>query len=167
MLLNCGVGEDSWASLGLQGGPTSPIQRKSVLSVHWKDLCWSWNFNILATWCEELTLLKRPWCWERLKAGGEGDDRRWDDWNASPTQCTWVWVNSGSWWYTGRPGVLQSLGGKESDTTEGLNWAKLNLPLSALWWMRLRVCVSFLIEGTGGGKIWVLLWWAGRWSVKL
>ena len=55
----------------------------------------------------ELTLLKRPWCWERLRAGGEGDDRGWDGWMASPTQWTWVWVNSGSWWWTGRPGVLQ------------------------------------------------------------
>ena len=53
---------------------------------------------------QKLTHLERPWCWERLKAGGEGDDRVWDSWMASPTQWTWVWVNSGSW--TGRPGVL-------------------------------------------------------------
>ena len=78
--------------------------------MHWKDWCWSWNSNTLATWCEELTHLKRPWCWERLKVGGEGDDRGWDGWMASPTQCTWVWVNSGSWWWTGRPGLLQSMG---------------------------------------------------------
>ena len=58
MLLNCGVGEDSWESLGLQGDPTSPSQRKSVLNIHWKDWCWSWNANTLATWCEELTYLK-------------------------------------------------------------------------------------------------------------
>ena len=70
----------------------------------------SWNSNTLATWCEELTHLKRPWCWERLKAGGEGDDRGWDGWMASPTQWAWVWVNSGSWGWTGRPGVLQSMG---------------------------------------------------------
>ena len=55
---------------------------------------------------------KSPWCWERLKAGGEGDDRIWDDWVASPTQWLWVWVNSGSWWWTGRPGVMQSMGSK-------------------------------------------------------
>ena len=55
-------------------------------------------------------LLKRPWCWEWLKAGGEGDDRGWDGWMASPTQWTWVGVNSGSWWWTGRPDVLQSMG---------------------------------------------------------
>ena len=53
---------------------------------------------------------KRPWCWERLKAGGEGDNRGWDSWMTSPTWWAWVWVNSGSWWWTGRPGVLQFMG---------------------------------------------------------
>ena len=80
--------------------------RRSVLVVHWKDWCWSWNSNTLATRCEELTHWKRPWCWERLRAGREGDDRGWDGCMASPTHCTWVWVDSGSWWWTGRPGVL-------------------------------------------------------------
>ena len=110
MLLNCGVGEDSWESLGLQGDPTSPSQRRSVLAVHWKDLCWSWNSNTLATSCEELTHWKRPWYWERLKAGGEGDDIGWAGWMASPIQWTWVWVNSGSWWWTGRSGMLWFMG---------------------------------------------------------
>ena len=85
------------------------ILKEAELNTHWKDWCWSWNSNTLATWCEELTHFKRPWCWERLKAGGEGDDRGWDSWMASLTQWTWVWVNSGSWWWTGRPGVLQSM----------------------------------------------------------
>ena len=76
----------------------------------WKLWCWSWNSNTLATWCEELTHLKRLWCWERLRAGGLGDDRGWDGWVASPTQWTWIWVNSGSWWWTGRPGVLRFMG---------------------------------------------------------
>ena len=89
--------EDSWASLGQQEDPTNPSQRKSILNVHWKDWCWSWNSNTLATWYEELTHLKRPWCWERAKVGGEGDDRGWDGWMASPTQWTWVWVSSRSW----------------------------------------------------------------------
>ena len=110
MLLNCGVGEDSWESLGLQRDPTSPSYRRLVLGVHWKVWCWSWNSNSLATSCEELTHLKRPWCWERLRAGGEGDDRGWDGWMASLTQWTWVWVGSGSWCWTGRPGVLQLTG---------------------------------------------------------
>ena len=64
------------------------------------------NSNTLATWFEELTHWKRPWYWERLKAGGEGDDRGCDGWMVSLTQWTWVWVNSRSWWWTGRPGVL-------------------------------------------------------------
>ena len=67
--------EKTWESLGLQGDPTSTYWRKSILNVYWKDWCWSWNSNTLATWCEELTHLKRPWYWEWLKVGGEGDDR--------------------------------------------------------------------------------------------
>ena len=62
----------------------------------------------VATWCGELTHLKRLWCWRRLKAGEEGDNKGWDDWMASLTQWTWVWVNSGNWWWTGVPGMLQS-----------------------------------------------------------
>ena len=83
---------------------------RSVLGVHWKDWWWSWNSSTLATSCEELTHCKRPWCWEGLGAGGKGDDRGWDGWMASPTQWTWVWVNSGSWWWTGRPAVLWFMG---------------------------------------------------------
>ena len=75
-----------------------------------RDWCWSWNSNTLATSCEELTHWKRLWCWEGLGSGGEGDDRGWHGWMASPTRWTWVWVNSGSWWWTGRPGVLQFMG---------------------------------------------------------
>ena len=75
------------------------------------------KLQYLATWFEELTHLKRPWCWEKLKVGGEGDDREWDGWMALPTQWTWVWVNSRSWWWTGRPGVLRSMGLQKLDTT--------------------------------------------------
>ena len=126
MLLNCGVEEDSWESLGLHGDPTSPSFRKSVLNIHWKEWCWSWNSNTLATWCKDLTHLKRPWYWEILKAGGEGDDWGWDGWMASLTRWTWVWVNSGSWWWTGRPGVLQSLRSQRvrHNWAIELNWAK-------------------------------------------
>ena len=89
-----------------------------------EDWCWSWNSNTVATWCEDLTHLKRPWCWERLKAGGEGDDRGWDDWMASLTRWTWVWASSGSWWWTGRPGMLQSVGLKRvrHDWVTELSW---------------------------------------------
>ena len=107
-VLSCGAGEDSWESLGLQGEPPIPYWRRLALGLLGKDWCWSWNSSTLATWCEEL--MKRRWCWERLKVGGEGDDRGWDGWMASPTQWTWVWVNSGIWWWTGRPSVLQSMG---------------------------------------------------------
>ena len=86
------------------------ILRKSVLNIHWKDWCWSWRSNNLATWCKELTHWKRPWCWERLMVGGEGDNRGWNGWIASPTQWTWVRVSSRNWWWTGKPGVLQSMG---------------------------------------------------------
>ena len=76
MLLNCGVGEDSWESLGLQGDPTSPFWRRSVLGFLLKEWCWSWNSSTLATSWEELTHWKRLWCWEGLRAGGEGEWQR-------------------------------------------------------------------------------------------
>ena len=106
MLLNCGVGEDSWESLGLQGDPTHQSWGKSVMNIHWKDWWWSWNSNTLATWYEELTHLKRPWCWERSKAGEGRDDRGLDSWMTSPTRWTWAWASSWCWWWTGKHGVL-------------------------------------------------------------
>ena len=75
--------------------------------------CGTWAqypYTCSATWCKVWTHWKRPWCWERLKAGGEGDNRGWDGWMASLTQWTWIWANSGRWWRTGKPGVLQSMG---------------------------------------------------------
>ena len=112
----------------------SILKEISHLGVHWKDWCWSWSSNTLATWCEELTHLKRPWCWKRLRAGGEGDDR-WDGWMTSLNQWTWVWVNSRSWWWTGRPGVLWSMGLQRvgHDWVTELNWTFPFLP-----------CFSFL-----------------------
>ena len=99
----------------------SPLNCQEIQSVHpkgnqswifspeyWKDWCWSWNSNPLATWCKELTHWKRPWCWERFKAGGEGD-RGWDGWMASLTWWTWVCASSSSWWWTGKPGMLLSM----------------------------------------------------------
>ena len=68
---------------------------------------WCWSSNTLATWCKEVTYQKRHCCWERLKAGGEGDDRGWDGWMPSLTWWTWVWASSGSWWSTEKSGVLQ------------------------------------------------------------
>ena len=102
------TGEDSWESLGLQEDQTSQSWRKSTLNIHWKDWCWS--SNTLAAWCEKLPHWKRPWCWERWKTGGEGGNRGWDGWMASPTRWTWVWASPGRWWRTRKSDVLQSMG---------------------------------------------------------
>ena len=81
------------------------------------------NSYTLATWYKELTDLKRPWCWKRLKAGGEGDDRGWDGWMASPTRWMWVWASSGSWWRTRKPCMLQSMLQRvRHDWATELNW---------------------------------------------
>ena len=90
--------------------PVHPEGHQSWVFVGRTDVGVLTNSNALATWWEEPTHWKRPWCWQRLKAGGEGDDRGWDGWMASLTQRTWVWVNSRSWWWTGRPGMLQFMG---------------------------------------------------------
>ena len=76
-------------------------------------------------WCEELTHLRRPWCWERLKAGGEGNDRGWDGWMASPTQRTWIWVNSGNWWGQEGLACCSPSGHKQSGMAERLKWIEL------------------------------------------
>ena len=113
---------------------------------------------ILCTWCKELIHLKRPWCWERLKLGGEGDDRGWDGWMVSPTQWTWVRVNSGSWWWTGRPGVLQSMQ-LQRVGHDWLNWTELNFPFqrrfedqnfNVLW------CVNVANNAVATLDLWVL-----------
>ena len=82
---------------------------------------------------------EKPWCWERLKVGGEGDNRGWDGWMASPTQWTWVWVSSGSWWWTGRPGVLQSHGVAKSRTRLS-DWNELR-------WFKSSTCQEYKTEG--------------------
>ena len=137
VFLNCVVGEDSWESLGLQGDPTNPSYRRTVLGVHWKDWCWSRNSNILATWCEELTHLKRPWCWERLKAGGEGDETTEDEmvgWHHR--------LNGYGFEYTlgvgdGQGGLVccSPWGCKELDTTERLNWTEQSVSCEMPGWM--------------------------------
>ena len=82
-----------------------------------------WRSSTLATWCKELTHWKIPWCWERFKAGGEGDDRGRDGWMASLTRWTWVWVNSGSWWWTASLACCDSWGCRvEHDWATELNW---------------------------------------------
>ena len=103
-----------------------PSYHMLCYAIHWKNWCWSWswNSNILATWCEELTHQKRSQYWERLKAGGKGDIRGWEGWMTSPTQLTWAWASSGSWWWTGKPGMLQSVELQRvgHDWATELNW---------------------------------------------
>ena len=84
------------------------ILRKSTLNIHWKDWCWSWSSNTLVIWCEEPTHWKRPWCWARLRAGGEGQKTRWLDGitNLMDRSLSELW----ELWWTGKPGVLQSMG---------------------------------------------------------
>ena len=120
------------------------------MNIHWVEWYWSWSPNILAFWCEMSTDWKRTWCWERLKAGGEGDNPGWDGWLASPTRGTWVWVGPGNWWWTGKPGVLQSMGWQriEHDWVAELNWTETSLRKFSLLWnskvpMAFKICVTF------------------------
>ena len=106
---------------------------------------WSWSSCNLASWCKELTHWKRSWCWERLRAGGEGDDREWHGWMASPTRWTWVWVDSRSWWWTVRPGVLWSMGLQRVryDWVTELNWTEWSWN-STCFRISLKPCLTQL-----------------------
>ena len=134
---------------------------KSVLNIHWMDWCWSWNSNTLATWCEELTHWKRPLYWKRLKAGGEGDDRGWDGWMASLTLWTSVWVSSGSWRWTEKTGVLQSMGLQRvgQDSVTELNW---NILGKSPWGESDLLSIIFSLSGDYSrpihyiGRYWVI-----------
>ena len=106
--------EHQWSSSSvlkktLEGPWTARTSSQSILKEISPEYSLEGNSNTLATWWEELTHWKRHWCWERLNSGGEGDDRGWDGRMASLSRWTWVWASSGSWWWTGRPGVLQSM----------------------------------------------------------
>ena len=145
MLLSCGVGEDSWESLGLQGDQISQSKRKSTLNIHWKDWCWSWSSNSLATWCEELTHWERPWCWERLKAGREGmTEDEVVGWHHQLDghefeQAPGVGDGHGSLVYHNPWGC------KESDMTEWLNWTEF--PWQTL--SPLEAVMGFIIGQSG------------------
>ena len=134
----------------------SPLDCKEIQPVHPKgDQSWVFTGRIDAKaetpilwppWCEELTHWKRLWCWEGLGAGGKGDDRGWDGWMASPTRWTWVWVNSGSWWWTGRPGMLRFMGSQRvgHDWVTELNWNIKDLltwtKYFMMFWIGPNVC---------------------------
>ena len=117
---------------------TARISNQSILKeispgISLEEMMLKLKLQYFATSGKELIHWKRLWCWEGLGAGGEGDDRGWDGWMASPTHWTWVWVNFGSWWWTGRPGMLQSMGSQRvgHDKETELNWTFLNY--SFLW----------------------------------
>ena len=135
MLLNCGVGEDSWESLGLQGDPTSPYYRRSVLGIHWRTDAEAATPILWPPHAKNWLIGKDPnagkdWRWEE-----EGTTRVWDGWMASPTWWTWVWVDSRSWWWTRRPSVLRFMGSQRV----GHHWAiELNwtwLLNTSSWWI--------------------------------
>ena len=139
MLLNCGVGETL----------ESPLDCKEIQPVHPKGNQ-SWKFIgrtdadaeipiLWPPWYEEPTHWKRPWCWEKLSAGGGGDDRGWNGWMSSPTWWTWVWVGSRSWWWTGKPGVLQSIGSQ--GWTRLSDWTELEF-ISILIFFYLTVTIN-------------------------
>ena len=128
-------------------------------------------------WCEELTHWERPWCWKRLKAGREGDDKGWDGWMAPLTQWTWVWASSRRWWRTGKPGMLQSMA-TQLDTTERLKTSKITqlseckVPnwkwgglilvswVNASWvWESRGVNVKFLFPGKVYTSVTRWRWW--------
>ena len=122
----------------------SPLDCKEIQPVHSeRDQPWDiFGGNdpeaelqyFLATSWEELTHWKRLWCWEELEAGGEGDDWGWERWMASPTQWAWVWINSRSWWWTGRPGMLRFMGSQRvrHDWATELKWCHLKAIASIL-----------------------------------
>ena len=124
-----------WCCRRLLRVPWSPRRSNQSILKEISPGCSLWGMTLklklqyLATWCKELThLKKKPLCWERLKAGGEGDDRGWDGWMASPTQWIWVWTSSGSWWWTGKPEVLQSMGSQSRTWVSDWTDTMLMLP---------------------------------------
>ena len=145
------------------------LLKEMNLNIHWKDWCWS--SSTLVMWCEELTHWKSSWCWERLKAEGEGDGRGWDGWMASSTPWIWIWASSGSWWWKVSLMCCRPWGFKESDMTERLNWTELNwegdkmifLFWDLLWSMKKTwLCCFPSCPHSCGHKYLLLLIW-GKW----
>ena len=113
----------------------SPLDCKEIQSVHPKGnqswillegLMLKLELQYVGHLMRRADSFERPWCWVSLRAGGEGDNRGWDGWMASPTQWTWVWMNSGSWWWTGSPGMLHGFAKVRHNWATELNWTDLN-----------------------------------------
>ena len=126
-----------------------------------KELMLKLKLQYFGHWWEELPYLKRSWCWERLRARGEGDDGGWDCWIASLTQGTWVWVDSGNWWWTGRPGLLQFMGSQSQTWLS--NWTELNCYSISSAYFHLRYCMLALICKYD----YVLYNWFTTWDILL
>ena len=144
MLLNCGVGEDSWESLALQGDQS--ILKEISPGCSLEGLMLKLKLQYFGHLMRRVDSLEKTLMLEGIGAGGEGDDRGWDGWMASPPQWMWVWVNSGSWWWTGRPGMLQFMGSQRVGhhwATE-MNWTQFNTkmfltPVSFFWEFSVRL----------------------------
>ena len=122
----------------------NPLDCKEIQLVHSKDQSWVFIGRtdveaetpiLWATWCERLTFFEKTWCCQRLRAGGVGDDRVWDGWMASLTELIWIWVNSGSWWWTERPRVLWFMGSQRvgHDWVTDLNWTEQTLKIGLIY----------------------------------
>ena len=124
MLLNCGIGEDSWKSLWTARRSNQSTLKNIRPECSLERLMLKLKLQYFSHLMQRTAYWKRRWCWERLKVRGEEDNRGWDGWMASPTQWTWVWVSSRSWWWTGKPGVLQSVRSQRvrHDWATELNW---------------------------------------------
>ena len=144
MLLNCGCWRRSLRVPWTEKTSNQSILREISPECSLEGLMLNLKLQyFLATCCKELTYLKRHWYWERLKVGGDGNNRGWDGWIASPAQWNWVWVSSGSCWYTGKSGML-AWDCKESDTTDRLNWTVDNTKIS--WLLKVYSISETLVE---------------------
>ena len=127
----------------------SPLDCKEIQPIHSEDQSWDFfgandvDAETPVLWPPHVKswLFGKDWCWAGLGAGGEGDDRGWDGWMASLTRWTWVWVNSGSWWWIGRPGVLRFMGSQRvgHDSVTELNW-KLKIMIQVMW---AAACIKY------------------------
>ena len=126
--LNCGVGEGSWQSLGLQRSNQS-ILKEINPEYSLKGLVLKLKLQYFGHLMWRADSLEKTWCWERLKAGGEGNNRGWDGWMVSPTQWKWVWTSSRRWWRTGKHGVLgyQRVWHNWATEQQKLSWQNLTV----------------------------------------